>query len=162
MERKIKTTRSIVGVIFTMFSLTLFVLALIGALTNGSLPLMDFTIFALIFFVPAILLQSNQWHEKKKLARLKEEGIAYNADEIDYWEIQSFLLRVQWHKTVSVRFIFTDDNGVTYTTKRRRYSVNLNWRPLRLMPLRYVATIYVNPHNAQDFAVDFHMRAGDE
>ncbi|MCL2375885.1 MAG: hypothetical protein FWC76_00675 [Defluviitaleaceae bacterium] len=110
-----------------------------------------FSIAAL--FITAITFLMPDWFRRRKLARLRADGVAYEAEDVAY--ATTSLFWIPGHKDVKLTATYIDSNGVKHTTKARRCAVSTRFGTVRLHNLTFSATIYVNPQNSQDYAVDF-------
>lgn len=108
--------------------------------------LFDFIFFGLLITLAATLF-ANWLCKKRKLVRLRREGAAYMS------EVTVTKCRPQTAWTIIRAFVtYTDSKGITHTTKFRRYLISEYVRPENL---EISATVYVEPYDSTDYAVDF-------
>ena len=124
-------------------------------------------IASIITLALALPLLAIPWLEKRKLARLKKSGTAYEAEVA--WT-NSF----HWPSSISINAYvkYTDSLGEEHITRPRWYTIYTNfgwgwhqwglrktwsWGRLPIVPLSDIklsAAVYVNPDDHNDYAVD--------
>ena len=159
MERKVRSPLSI-WVLLMMLSTALFIMMAILMYVGGLghllfVPdglLFGFVYFALMFILGIIFIVI-LWRRKRKLTRLQEEGTAYEAEDIVYTPVRIF--SPAGHITIRAHMVYADNKGVTHTTKPRQYAISSFFSNVHLGNLEFSATVYVDPHDPADYAVDF-------
>ena len=126
-----------------------------------------FLIAAIAALALALSLLVIAWLENRKLVRLKRIGAAYNADPLYDREFD-------WRSSITIRaFVkYTDSMGEQHIPKSRWYTIYTNrdwhwrqwglrkawtWGRLPIVPLSEIklsATVYVNPDDHKDYAVE--------
>jgi len=159
MERKIRNPLGTIGLIGAMTSalgIAAFVVGFGDILFSTPELTNVFFSFVTTFFL-GIALMAPGWRRKRKLARLRAKGVAYDAADIIHKPVP-WLFRTMGYVKVKAHVVYTDDKGVTHTTKDCPYAIGSLFGAIRMDSLEFFATVYVNPRDPQDYAVDFRAK----
>ena len=159
MKMKIRSPLTFWGLSMMLFSI-FFVLLFFGVLFIAGLEdvlfspgvLLPILIYFALMLVFGIAVLALGWHRKRKLARLRTVGAAYEAGSIA--RVPAHIFGIPGHINIRVNVAYADSKGVIHTTKGRQYAISSSFGAVRLNSLELSATVYVNPDNSQDYAVD--------